>query len=48
MYTFNADQHHLPCLAHIVNLAIMDFMSVVKKLAHVKTTTAIWEFDPTL
>ena len=48
MYTFNADQHRLPCLAHVVNLAITDFMSVVTKLAHVKTTTTIWEFDPTL
>ena len=26
----------------------MDFMSVITKLAHIETTTAIWEFDPTL
>jgi hypothetical protein len=31
-----------------VNLAITDFMSVITKIAHVETTTAIWEFDPTL
>ena len=26
----------------------MDFMSIVTKLAHIETTTAIWEFDPSL
>ena len=26
----------------------MEFMNVVTKIAHVETTAAIWEFDPTL
>ena len=48
IYSFNADQHHLPCLAHVVNLAITEFMNVVTKIVHVETTAAIWEFNPTL
>ena len=48
IYSFNANQHCLPCLAHVVNLAITKFMNVVTKIAHVETTVAIWEFDPTL
>jgi len=48
IYSFNADQHRLPCLTHVINLAITDFMSIVTKTAHIETTTAIWEFDPTL
>lgn len=48
IYCFSPEQNRLPCLAHVVNLAITDFMSVVTKIAHVETTTAIWEFDPTL
>ena len=48
IYSFNADQHCLPCLAHVVNLTITEFMNVVTKITHVETTAAIWEFDPTL
>ena len=44
----NANQHCLPCLTHIVNLAITEFMNVVMKITHVETTVAIWEFNPTL
>ncbi|KAG6372392.1 hypothetical protein JVT61DRAFT_7862 [Boletus reticuloceps] len=46
IYSFDLDQHQLPCLAHVVNLTITNFMNVVTKIGHVKTTTAIWEFDP--
>ena len=48
IYSFNANQHHLPCLPHIINLAITDLMNIGTKIAHVETTTTIWEFDPTL
>jgi hypothetical protein len=36
------------CLAHVVNLVILDFMSHVTKIAVTETTTAIWEYDPSL
>lgn len=48
IYSFNTFQHRLPCLAHVINLAVTDFMSVITRIAHVETTTAIWEFDPSL
>ena len=48
IYSFNADQHRLPCLTHVINLAIMDFMNTITKIAHVEITIAIWEFDPIL
>ena len=48
IYCFSSKQNHLSCLAHVVNLAITDFMSIVTKIAHVETMTAIWEFNPTL
>ncbi|KAG1751591.1 uncharacterized protein EDB91DRAFT_1243837 [Suillus paluster] len=48
MYNFNPTQHCLPCLAHVVNLSITDVMSVVTCIANIETTTAIWEFDPSL
>jgi hypothetical protein len=48
IYCFSTEQNRLPCLAHVVNLAIADFMSVITKIAHMETTTAIWEFDPML
>ena len=38
----------LPCLAHVLNLTITDFMSVITRIANVEMTSAIWEFDPTL
>ena len=33
------------CLAHVVQLAIVDIMSHITKVATVETTTAIWEYD---
>ena len=48
IYCFSSEQHCLPCLTHVVNLAITDFMSVIMKMAHVKTMMAIWVFDPML
>jgi len=48
IFTFNSTTHRLPCLAHVLNLAITDIMSVITNIATVETTTAIWEFDPTV
>ena len=48
IYSFDSAQHRLPCLAHVLNLAITDFMSVITRIANVKMTSTIWEFDPTL
>ena len=48
VYSFNPIQHRLPCLAHVVNLAVVDVMSIITKIANVETMSAIWEFDPTL
>jgi hypothetical protein len=48
IYSFSTEQNCLSCLAHVVNLAITDFMSIITRIAHVETSTAIWEFDPTL
>jgi hypothetical protein len=36
------------CLAHVVNLAIVDFMAHVTKIVAIKSTSAIWEYDPSL
>ena len=40
--------HHIRCLAHVVNLAIVDFMSHITKIAAIENATAIWEYDPSL
>lgn len=48
IYSFNSDEHRLPCLAHILNLSIIAIMSIISRIAAVETTTAIWEFDPLL
>ena len=48
IYSFDSDTQRLPCLAHVVNLAITDFMSAVTNIVSVETTSAIWEFDPSL
>ncbi|KAG1719372.1 hypothetical protein EDB19DRAFT_1648262, partial [Suillus lakei] len=48
IYNFNATRQRLPCLAHVVNLAVTDIMSVITRIANIETTTAIWEFDPLL
>jgi hypothetical protein len=37
---------HARCLAHVVNLAIVDFMSHIMKIAVVESSNAIWEYDP--
>lgn len=34
------------CLAHVLNLAVGDFMSAITKTAAMETTQAIWEYDP--
>lgn len=39
---------HCRCLAHVVNLGTIDFMSHITKIAAVETATAIWEYDPSL
>jgi hypothetical protein len=34
------------CLAHVINLANIDVMGHITKIAAVETKTAIWEYDP--
>ncbi|KAG1749056.1 uncharacterized protein EDB91DRAFT_1032953, partial [Suillus paluster] len=46
IYSFDTTQHRLPCLAHIINLSIVDIMSVITRIVNVETASAIWEFDP--
>ena len=48
IYTFDPTLHCLPCLAHVLNLAITNVMSAITKIASVETTMAIWEFNPSL
>ena len=48
IYSFNSIQHRLPCLAHVLNLAIIDIMAVITRIDHIMTTAAIWEFNPML
>jgi hypothetical protein len=36
------------CLEHVVNLANIDIMAHITKVAIIETSTAIWEFDPSL
>jgi hypothetical protein len=54
--TWSAEENQLPwvffnnsrCLAHVVNLGNVAVMDQITKVAAVETTTAIWEYDPTL
>ncbi|KAG1724577.1 uncharacterized protein EDB91DRAFT_1006516, partial [Suillus paluster] len=46
IYSFNTTRHHLPCLAHVINLAVVAVMSGFTQLANVENATSIWEFDP--
>ena len=48
IHSFKSDKNRLPCLAHVLNLAIIDVMSVITHIATVETTSAIWEYDPSL
>src|SRR6266849_86326 len=36
------------CLEHVVNLANVDMMGYITKIAAVENATAIWEYDPDL
>lgn len=36
------------CLSHVVNLANIDVMGHITKIAAVENSTAIWEYDPKL
>ncbi|KAF5368777.1 hypothetical protein D9615_010411 [Tricholomella constricta] len=44
--TWSAFENQLGCLEHVVNLATIDVMGYITKLAAVETATAIWEYDP--
>ena len=48
IFSFDSFAHHLFCLAHVVNLGITDVMAVLTKTATIETTSAIWEYGPTL
>jgi hypothetical protein len=39
---------NISCLGHVINLAEVDVMAHITKIAAVETTTAIWEYDPSL
>ena len=39
---------NISCLGHVVNLAEVDVMGHITKIAAVEMTTVIWEYDPTL
>jgi hypothetical protein len=39
---------NISCLGHVVNLAEVDVMAHITKIAAMETTTAIWEYDPSL
>ena len=45
---FNPTAHRLPCLAHVINLAITTVMAHLTKIAAIEMITAIWEFNPSL
>jgi hypothetical protein len=36
------------CLEHVINLANVDMMGHITKIAAVENVTAIWEYDPNL
>ena len=48
IYSFDSMMNRLLCLAHVLNLVIVDVMSAITRIAVVETTTAMWEYDPTL
>jgi hypothetical protein len=34
------------CLVHVINLTIVDFMSILTNIGGIQTAAALWEFDP--
>ena len=48
IYSFDLFKQRLLCLAHVLNLAIISVMSILTHIGTIETTTAIWEYDPTL
>lgn len=47
-FDWYASERKLNCLAHIVNLAIEDFMGAVTQTGVTESKQAIWEYDPQL
>ncbi|KAF8622594.1 hypothetical protein AX15_006893 [Amanita polypyramis BW_CC] len=45
---WNHEQNQLLCLEHVSNLAVLDVMGSITKVATIENAQAIWEFDPTL
>ncbi|KAF8644110.1 hypothetical protein AX14_009495 [Amanita brunnescens Koide BX004] len=43
---WNHKRQQYMCLMHVINLAMIDFMSHITKIAVIATKTAIWEYDP--
>ena len=43
-----SSDHQNSCLGHVLNLAEVDVMTHITKIAAVETSTAIWEYDPSL
>ena len=36
------------CFVHVINLANVDFISRLTKIAAIENTNTIWKYDPTL
>ncbi|KAI0060292.1 hypothetical protein BV25DRAFT_1807596, partial [Artomyces pyxidatus] len=45
---WDALQSQFPCLSHVINLAICDFMAYITKIAVIETKQAIWDYDPSI
>ena len=43
-----SSDHQNSCLTHVVNLAEVDVMTHITKIAAVETSVATWEYDPSL
>ena len=45
---WDAEQNQIPCLEHAVQLSVASVMDHVTKRAIAESSTAIWEYDPSL
>ncbi|KAI0054956.1 hypothetical protein BV25DRAFT_1777385, partial [Artomyces pyxidatus] len=43
---WDADKSRIPCLSHVINLGICDFMAYITKIAVIENKQAIWDYDP--
>jgi hypothetical protein len=45
---WDAEANQIPCLEHAVQLSVVSVMDHVTKRAIAESSTAIWEYDPSL